>query len=89
MATTNFSVRLDKDLKSKSEAMFSELGMTLTTAINVFIRKAVAVGGFPFEVKLEEPNKETTLALLEADRVSKDPNAKGLDVDDALRELKK
>ncbi len=69
--------------------MFSELGMTLTTAINVFIRKAVAVGGFPFEVKLEEPNKETTLALLEADRVSKDPNAKGLDVDDALRELKK
>lgn len=49
----------------------------------------MTVGGFPFDVRMEEPNLETTLALLEADKLSKDPNVKGLDIEDALRELKK
>ncbi len=89
MATTNFSVRLDNDLKKQSEAMYGELGINLTTAINVFLRKSLVVGGFPFDVKLEEPNKETLLALLEAEKISKDPNIKGYDALEALKELKK
>lgn len=89
MATTNFSVRLDSDLKKRSEAIFGELGINLTTAINVFLRKSLTAGGFPFDVRIDEHNKETMLALLEADKLSKDPNVKGLDVEDALRELKK
>ena len=32
--TTNFSLRLDNDLKKQSEVLFSELGMNLTTAMN-------------------------------------------------------
>ena len=89
MATTNFSVRLDSDLKKRSEAIYGELGINLTTAINVFLRKSLTVGGFPFDVRIDEPNRETTLALLEANKISKDPNVKGLDAEDALRELKK
>ena len=89
MATTNFSVRLDSDLKKRSEAIYGELGINLTTAINVFLRKSLTVGGFPFDVRIDEPNRETTLALLEADKISKDPSVKGLDIEDALRELKK
>ena len=89
MATTNFSVRLDSDLKKRSEAIYGELGINLTTAINVFLRKSLTVGGFPFDVRIDEPNRETTLALLEADKISKDPNVKGLDAEDALRKLKK
>ena len=89
MATTNFSVRLDSDLKKRSEAIYGELGINLTTAINVFLRKSLTVGGFPFDVRIDERNRETTLALLEADKISKDPNVKGLDAEDALRELKK
>ena len=89
MATTNFSVRLDSDLKKRSEAIYGELGINLTTAINVFLRKTVTAGGVRCDVRIDEPNKETMLALLEADKLSKDPNVKGLDVEDALRELKK
>lgn len=89
MATTNFSVRLDSDLKKRSEVIYGELGINLTTAINVFLRKSLTVGGFPFDVRIDEPNREATLALLEADKISKDPNVKGLDAEDALRELKK
>ncbi len=89
MATTNFSVRLDNDLKKQCEALYGELGINLTTAINVFLRKSLSVGGFPFDVRIDEPNKETLLALFDAEKISKDSNAKGLDVEDALMELKK
>ncbi len=89
METTNFSVRLDKDIKKQSEEIYGELGINLTTAINVFLRKSIAVGGFPFDVRMEEPNKETLLALLEAEKISRDPNIKGYDFEDAIKELNK
>ncbi len=88
--TTNFSVRMDSDIKKECEALYGELGMTLTTAINVFLRQSLRVGGFPFEVKLEQPNKETLAAMLEAERIARDPNVKRYsDVEEALRELKR
>ena len=47
-------------------------------------------GGFPFEVRLEQPNKETIAAMLEAERIARDPSVKHYsDVEEALRELKK
>lgn len=88
--TTNFSVRMDSELKKQSEALYGELGMTLTTAINVFLRQSLRVGGFPFDVKLEQPNRETVAAMLEAERIAHDPNVKHYsDVEEALRELKR
>ena len=88
--TTNFCVRMDSDLKKQCESLYGELGMNLTTAINVFLRQSLRVGGFPFEVRLEQPNKETIAAMLEAEQVAHDPNVKHYsDVEEALRELKK
>ena len=88
--TTNISIRMDADLKAQADALFHELGMNLTTAFNIFVRQALREGGFPFEVKLEQPNKETIAAMLEAERIARDPGVKHYsDVEDALRELKK
>lgn len=89
-STTNFSVRMDSDIKKQCEALYSELGMDLTTAINVFLRQSLRVGGFPFEIKLEQPNKETIAAMLEAERIAHDPDVERYtDVEEALRELKR
>lgn len=89
-STTNFSVRMDSEIKKQSESLFSELGMNLTTAINVFLRQSLRVGGFPFDVKLEQPNRETVAAMLEAERIAHDPNVKHYsDVEEALQELKR
>ena len=86
MASTNFSVRMDSEIKKQCETLYGELGMHLTTAINVSLR----VGGFPFEVRLDQPNKETIAAMLEAERIAKDPSIKHYsDVEEALRELKR
>lgn len=87
--TTNFSVRMDSDIKKQCENLYNELGMNLTTAINVFLRQSLRVGGFPFDVKLEQPNRETIAAMLEAECIAHDPNVRHYsDVEEALRELK-
>ena len=88
--TTNFSVRMDVDIKKQCETLYGELGMNLTTAINGFLRQSLRVGGFHFEVRLEQPNKETIAAMLEAERIAHDPTVKHYsDVEEALRELKR
>ena len=87
--TTNFSVRMDSDIKKQCEALYGELGINLTTAINVFLRQSLRVGGFPFDVRMKQPNKETMAAMLEAERITRDPSIKRYsDVEEALRALK-
>ena len=88
--TTSFSVRMDKNIKNECESLYGELGINLTTAINVFLRQSLRVGGFPFDVKLDRPNQTTLAAMAEAERLANDPNTKRYhDVDEALAELKR
>ena len=71
--TTNISIRMDKELKNSAEALFEELGMNLSTAFNIFVRQALRERGIPFTITEGTPNKETILALLEAERITNDP----------------
>ncbi len=88
--TTNISIRMDADLKAQADALFAELGMNLSTAFNIFVCQSLREGGIPFEVKLEQPNKETIAAMLEAERIAKDPSVKGYnDLDELFADLKK
>ena len=88
--TTNISIRMDSDLKTQADALFSELGMNLTTAFNIFVRQAVREGGIPFDISLNKPNKETIAAMLEAERIARDPSVKAYsDLDEMFAELKK
>ena len=88
-ATTNFSVRMNSEIKEQCEALYGELGINLTTAINVFLRQSLRAGGFPFDVRLERPNQETIAAMLEAERLARDPAVKRYsNVEDALKVLK-
>jgi len=74
--TTNISIRMDKELKEQAEKLFNELGMNMTTAFNIFLRQSVRQGKIPFEVSLNIPNSVTIAAMEEAERISRDPNAK-------------
>lgn len=87
--TTNFSVRMDSDLKKQCEALYGELGMNLTTAINVFLRQSLRSGGFPFEVRLDIPNEETLAAINEVRQMKKNPaiGKAYTDVDEMMKEL--
>ena len=87
--TTNISIRIDAELKARADTLFSELGMNLSTAFNIFVRQSLRESGIPFEIRLEQPNKETVEAMLEAERIAKDPSVKGYnDLDELFADLK-
>lgn len=67
--TTNVTVRMDKDLKEQAENLFSEMGMNLTTALNVFMRQSVRQGKIPFEISLATPSNSNMQARIEFGKV--------------------
>ena len=88
--TTNITIRMDTDLKSQADAFFGELGMSLSTAFTIFVRQSLREGRIPFAISLNRPNKETVAAMLEAERIAKDPKVKHYhDLDELFADLKK
>jgi DNA-damage-inducible protein J len=77
---------MDTELKKQAEQLFTELGMNMTTAFNVFVRQSVRQGGIPFEIKLDIPNAETIAAM---DDVNNDRSmSRTFDsVEDMMRDL--
>ena len=85
MATTNLNIRTDKEVKDQADKIFNELGLNMTTAINIFLRTAIREHGIPFAVKLDVPNAATAAAIEEGRRIASDPSVKGFSGIDDLR----
>lgn len=75
MAATNLNIRTDKAIKEQAEQIFNELGLNMTTAINLFLRTAIREHGIPFELKLDVPNDTTAAAIEEGRNLLTDPSA--------------
>ena len=88
--TTNISIRMDSELKKQAEILFEELGMNITTAFNIFVRQTLREGKIPFDISINNPNKRTVAAMIEAERIAKDPSIKGYtDMDELFADLEK
>ncbi|MGP1586100.1 MAG: type II toxin-antitoxin system RelB/DinJ family antitoxin [Schwartzia sp. (in: firmicutes)] len=85
MQTTNLNVRTNHEIKKQAEAVFNELGLTMTSAINLFLRASIRQNGMPFPLTLHTPNRITREAIAEGRRMAADPKAKGYRDMDALR----
>ena len=59
--SSTIQVRVEDELKAKSDTLFKELGTDTTTAIRIFLTQAVANNGFPFEIKKKTINPYVTL----------------------------
>lgn len=75
MATTNLNIRTDKAIKDQAEAIFNELGLNMTTAVNMFLRTAIRENGIPFDLRLDVPNEATASAIEEGRKLMADPSA--------------
>lgn len=63
MAKVSTSISIDADVKAKAQELFAELGMDLSTAINVFLRQSIYEHSIPFAVRRESPNETTLKAM--------------------------
>ena len=52
--TINVNIRIDEDLKKQSEALLAEMGLNMTTAVNIFLRQVVRTGKIPFEITAKQ-----------------------------------
>ncbi len=67
MPQTNISIRIDKNLKQQFDRLCNELGLTMSSLINVFIKKAVREQGLPFALSISDYNQETQQAIEDAE----------------------
>ena len=67
MSKTSMSIRLDSEVKEQAQQVFSNLGMDMTTAFNIFLRQAIQYQGLPFDVRLDE-NRKLLEVLMDLDQ---------------------
>ena len=85
MPTIQF--RTDEVTKAQSIEIFQMLGITMSDAINMFLRQSILHGGLPFELKIPKYNQTTLNALADME-LSKGKGILGKDVRSALADLK-
>ena len=85
MATTPTQVRIDTNIKKEATALFSSLGLDMSSAVNLFLHQCVLRGGLPFAVEVPQYSDKTLSAMAEARRISHDPDIKGYTTMDELK----
>ncbi len=68
MSTVNVTFRVDESLKQEAEILYKDLGMSLSTAFNVFLRQSIREQRLPFEVRKNVPNASTISAIKAANQ---------------------
>lgn len=80
----NINIRTDEEVKEQAEQIVNALGISLSSAINAFLRQVIIHQGIPFDIKLI-PNEITLKALEEGDKISEDSKTKRYKNVDELR----
>ena len=60
------NIRTDAVTKQAIESLYSQFGITVSDAVNIFFRKSLMEGGLPFEMKQQRYNRDTEEAIQEA-----------------------
>jgi len=63
----SITARVDENVKKEAETLFKKMGLNMSTAMNLFLKKCILEQGIPFELKV--PNRETLKAMQETDDI--------------------
>ena len=77
MASIPTQVRIDADSKQQAAVLFGQLGIDMSTAVNLFLHQCVMRGGLPFAVEVPQYNQSVLDAMAEARKISRDPDVPG------------
>lgn len=68
MKSVNVTFRVDEELKTQADSLFADLGMSLSTAFNIFLRQSVREQQIPFSISRNVPNAVTQAAMDAAEK---------------------
>ena len=86
MSTVQTQIRIDSGVKKQANELFSELGLDMSGAVNIFLRQCILRGGLPFKVEVPQYSNELLSAANEAKRISRDSDVPGYT---SMEDLKK
>lgn len=72
MASAKINVNVDVETKKEAEKVLDAMGLTMTAAINIYLKRILLEGGIPFDVTTRVPNSVTAQAIEEGRRIAKD-----------------
>ena len=88
MATVPTQIRIDENTKQQAMELLTGLGLSLSDAVNMFLKQVILNDGIPFEIKYPQFKPEVIEAMEEAKRISRDPNVKGYtDIKEMFKEI--
>ena len=85
MATAPTQIRIDAGIKKQVTALFNDLGLDMSSTVNLLLHQCVLRGGIPFNVEMPHYSQRTLDAMNEARRISRDPDVKGYTSMDELQ----
>ncbi len=75
MATAKINVAVDERTKQEVEVLLEEMGLNMTSAINIYLKRILMEQGIPFDVSAKVPNATTIAAMDEFEEMKKNPAA--------------
>lgn len=85
--TSMLHIRVDDDTKEQATAALSAMGLTMSDAVRLFLRRVVIDQAFPLELKV--PNADTLAAMEESRTLMKKGRARFANADELLADLEK
>ncbi|KPF85133.1 hypothetical protein IP70_13120 [alpha proteobacterium AAP38] len=86
-ATTMVHVRVDEQTKAEAAATLAAMGLSVSDAVRVFLRRVAVEKALPFPVRV--PNAETRAAMAEADEIARNHNARFATAEELFTDLEK
>ena len=86
--TAKLNIRIDPGTKEAAEKLFANFGITVSDAVNMFLRQSLLTGGLPFLVKIPQPNANTLAAMQDTeDMINGKFPSSSQSVDDFFKEM--
>ena len=89
IAMTTHSIQVDEKVEKEAEKLFSDFGLDISTAVNIFLRQSIRENCIPFNIQKEVPNADTLAAMKESeDMIAHPEKYKSYhDVDEMMKDL--
>lgn len=84
MATVQFATRVEESQAERFRRTTAALGTTPSDALRMFVASFNACGGFPYDVRVEEPNEASLESIREAEEIFASGSHRRLSTVDAL-----
>jgi len=81
-------IRVDEELKNQANAVFNELGIDLSTAVRMFLKKSVLMGGIPFDTRIDQSTLSAILAVDKMRTISENNGNSEMSLEDINEEIK-